>query len=460
MIIKKKKVEDVENLDYNKNILDKIRYFLDNINNLSNIEYYKMLYNFYDIKLENKDYLDYINYKTNNNFTEVITLTTDYIDSILVSEGHGRDFSYWTVKYRLYLKVAVPNKKEDHNKTYTLKETKKLISENKMYPLNYFYKECDDNIKVNIQEKNDIEYLVKEDNGMININDEYFDYIITKLKNSIQPIDILMDIRKVLVSYKLELDYRLFNNHYDEEDYLKEKPDKLNNIINYYNNYISSNNLKDKIQIIPLNSVKIITDYISNLPNLKEEEKFEEITVEQIMGIVAILEYDKNKELCNEIQELIIKVADSELCLTLSYFYWTDYKRLEDIIINSGDLEAIYLLARDNDNANIPRLAEAIIASGNAEYNYKFAVNFEGLDIKRHGNEVIKSMNTWYNYLFAHEIENADIRAHGEVIIKLGTAIENIEFSEIYGADKERHYEAARRKEEQNYNPKTLKRTK
>ena len=69
MIIKKIKLEDVETLDYNKNILDKIRYFLDNIDNLSNIEYYKMLCNFYNIKLEDKDYLDYINNKTNNIFT-------------------------------------------------------------------------------------------------------------------------------------------------------------------------------------------------------------------------------------------------------------------------------------------------------------------------------------------------------------------------------------------------------
>ena len=390
----------------------------------------------------------------------MITLPTNYIDSYIESEGHGRDFSWWTFKLRLCIKVAILSQEEDYNKIYTLKEVKNLISENKIYPVAHFYKNCDDNLKVNIQEKNDIEYLVKKDIGKININDEYFDYIIAKIKNNISITDILLDIRKALVSYKLDLDSRLFDSHYEEREYLEDKIGKLNTIINCYNNYILSNNLKDKIEIIPLNSVKIITDYISKLPKLKEEEKFNEITIEQIIGIIETLEYDKNKELCNEIQKLIIKVADSELCLKLSYLYWTDYKKLEDIIINSGDLESIYLLARDNDNSNIPRLAEAIIASGSAEYNYEFAVTFEGLDIKRYGNEVIKSMNTWYNYLFAHEIENADIRAHGEIIIKHGSAIENIEFSEIDGADKERHYEAARRKEEEINNPKILKKLK
>ena len=102
----KDKNEDNRHYDI-EDIIRKIRYHLENYTNLSNEEYYKALSIYYDFVLEDKDYIDYINFKTGNKFDNIIKINTNVIDSYIDSEGHGRDFSWWTVKVRLCLKLAL-----------------------------------------------------------------------------------------------------------------------------------------------------------------------------------------------------------------------------------------------------------------------------------------------------------------------------------------------------------------
>lgn len=76
-----------ENRDcYIEDAVKIINHYLENYTNLSNVEYYKALSRYYDFELEDKDYLDYINYKTGNNFNNIIKINTNVIDSYIDSE--------------------------------------------------------------------------------------------------------------------------------------------------------------------------------------------------------------------------------------------------------------------------------------------------------------------------------------------------------------------------------------
>ena len=60
-------------------------------------------------------------------FKKIIRINTDVIHKDIESEGHGRDFSWWTVSYCLYLMVAVNCDIENNAKFFTIDEIKKLV---------------------------------------------------------------------------------------------------------------------------------------------------------------------------------------------------------------------------------------------------------------------------------------------------------------------------------------------
>lgn len=209
----KDKNEDNRHYDI-EDIIRKIRYHLENYTNLSNEEYYKALSIYYDFVLEDKDYIDYINFKTGNKFDNIIKINTNVIDSYIDSEGHGRDFSWWTVKVRLCLKLATSKPLED--KYYKLKQIRKLITENQVYPLDYFYEKCDDELGLN-KVQNDIDYLIKDEYGKLDIKSEYFDYFINNIRKEITPDKFLQIIGNYIIKLKLHLEgcYNRYNYDYD-----------------------------------------------------------------------------------------------------------------------------------------------------------------------------------------------------------------------------------------------------
>lgn len=450
--------EEYEGNDKSVNLsIDKVRYFLENYDKLTNKDYYKMICNFYDIRLEDSDYIDYINYKTGNKFDRIIKLETDIINKDIESEGHGRDFSWWTVSYRLCLNVAVNCELENSDKYFTMDEIKELIKDNKIYPINCFGEKCDDRLYAN-RVKNDIDYLIKFEygrkNGQLSINDEYFDYFIDKIISMIDVKEIFAGIRSFIISCRTNLECYLNDYYFSENKETKRKLSEVNKLIDYFNEKISilSNDQEDNnLNLISKDPIEMVMKYLKSLFNTDKSQWYKDIRIEQVVQILEDIESDENKELCEEIKKIIIELGDPELCCMMasSGFIreWIDFDKMLEIIIDSEDEWVCYDVIEDFnlDDTTRRRFIQVIIDSGNAELNYKIAkMDLPGIDIKEHGRVVIESKSVWYNFLFA-QLEGADVRAHGEVIIESGDTYYNSVFPcYVQGADKERHREVVR----------------
>ena len=198
-----------------------------------------MICNFYIVTLEDDDYIEYINYKNNSDYDKVISIGTDVIFKDTQTEGHGRDFSFWTVSYRLYLKVAVLDELEQNDKFYTMDEIKMLIKEGKIYPIYSYCEECDYRLYEN-NVKNDIDYLVKYEYGrkskeQLSINDEYFEYFIDRILDNTLISDMFKSIRIFIIDVRSNLESYLDDYYFAENKETMNKLDKVNELIDKFN---------------------------------------------------------------------------------------------------------------------------------------------------------------------------------------------------------------------------------
>ena len=443
--------EEDDNLDINK-----FKYFFENFDRLTKRDFYDMICNFYDIRLEDNDYIDYINHSNNNNYDRVVSIATDVINKDIQREGHGRDFSWWTVSYRMYLKISVLGELENSDKFYTMDEIRKLIKEGKIYPIDWYVLECDDRLYEN-RCKNDVNYLIKPEygrkDGQLSINDEYFDYFIDKILGEIKIDDLFRNIRGFLVDSRNDLECSLIY-HYDWYEDIESNKELVlvNKTIDLFNIKIGNLNKEFdcNIDVISTNPMEMLFKYLNSLFNDDESKWYKDITFEQVVDIICSLDYDENKELCHEIRKIIYDSGDSELCYEMfCNVDWFDKKILIDIIIESGNEDICYKVVTNYklNKTTRRRLIKVIIDSGDLELNYKLAnkdLNF--IDVKEHGKVIIDSKNVWYNLLFA-QLDGADVLAHGEVVMEYGTAYDNDSFCcYVSGADKEKHREVIERK--------------
>lgn len=358
---------------------------------------------------------------------------------------------------RLGLKLAVSTPLED--KIYKLREIRRLMAENKVYPVCYFYEKCDADLREN-KVQNNIDYLIKGEYGKLDINSEYFDYFISNIRKELTQEGILNSIRKHIINLKLRLECYLTECcYYEEEEIVKDVIKLVNNLIDTYNKIITGNYKENSSclenNIIHKNPIDIVMNYISKLSSINEEEWYDEITTEQIVNIIENIDYNKNKEKCKKIEKMIIDLGDSELCSELVGVSWINSDKMLDVVINCKDEGESYYLLRDYgeilDDNYIKKLLNIIIESNDSELNYKIAQETHlDIDVRRHGQAVIDGGSVWYNYCFANDIEGADIRAHGEVVIKSGDTYYNSLFAQIPGADKERHHAVVMLNDEKN----------
>ena len=103
-------------------------------------------------------------------------------------------------------------------------------------------------------------------------------------------------------------------------------------------------------------------DYLRNLRNI--DFWFEDITMDHVIGTLSKLNYNENKELCDEVEQIVIDLNYAELCYELAaYCNWINKEKMGEIVINDG----------------------------NPEFNYYFAVEVEGADIQRHKEVILNS---------------------------------------------------------------------
>lgn len=333
-----------------------ITIFLQERENIDINDLYELIKYFYTIKIETKDYLDYLNQTKGTDFDKTVEIPTKRVVMDRTSEGHGRDFSWWQENYQIMINAAtkdfIPSKEE-----YTEEEINQLINNGIIYPLHPFGKKTkkkSNGYKVNVN------YLISSITKGLDNKDVYFNFMVNKILSKIGINNFLEEIRRVIISLKLD-SIEDDDKYYDEEDYeyLKIYDDLANKLIILYNNI----NQKNKIKT---NHLDIVIDYLKSLPTT-DDKWFEKIRLEQIIRVIRQLDYETDKEICYDIEKLVILLDDQELC---------------------------YEMAVNIDWVNKEKMAEIVIASGDPDFNYYYASSVEGADIKRHKEVILNSKHS------------------------------------------------------------------
>lgn len=437
-----------KNDNFDVQIINNLCSLLDTNKKSSDKEIYRALSGILDIELEDEDYLEYASFKTGHQFTRVESIYTDRIISNIDSE----ELSWIANKKRLWFDVLVDDSFEESNKYFTIDEIKELIVQNKIYPLcSYFqvYSGPAEPTGAN----HDIECLTTKENGIIDVNAQYFDFIVDKIKRTLSIGELVMYIRNYIVNTKITLDC-IDESEYSESEQQKIEQSKvaIERLIDIYNNFLETQKnqgVQTASQPVSHASIDLIIEYIISLSNLDKEDWYSDITLDQIAIIMDRLDYEKEQSTCDKVQNLAIALNDPELLFEMVIKVdWVDLDKLSGLIAESKNLECnYYLLEYEIRGLDSQKHAQVIIDSCDPEYNHKLACLVQecGLDISiiKIGEAVIKSKNCFYNYLFAYEIEGADVREHGRVVIESGNQYYNNLFAtDIPGADIDAHMEA------------------
>ena len=115
--------------------IDMITKMTKDYESLSPEEKYALLNYFFDIRFTKDDQIELINKKYGTSFNTTIELPTKMEIKDIHSEGHGRDFSWWTVYYRINIVAAIIKGSKFEDRTYSRKEILDLMEQGILYPL-------------------------------------------------------------------------------------------------------------------------------------------------------------------------------------------------------------------------------------------------------------------------------------------------------------------------------------
>ena len=317
--------------------------FLENKEKTNPETLYKMISYFYDVKLETIDYIGYINKKTNSSFSKVVDVPTQQVTSVMDYEGHGRDFSWWTQNYRRMIKAASKEFVVTKD-AYTFDEITKLIEDGEIYPIYPFGEKTKNSVNYL---KDNTNYLVSYQSKELDAKDEYFEYMVAEIIKQIGIKTLIKDVKEFIIALKL-------NSHITNDEDMSDLEETADTLIAAFNQA-----QKDKINPSP---IELVLNYLRDLPY--EEFWYDKINMEQIIGVISMLDYEKDKIICDEIQSIAIKLKEVELC---------------------------YELALNCDWVDKKVMAEIVIQDGNPDFNYYFASEVEGADIERHKQVILNN---------------------------------------------------------------------
>lgn len=120
---------NVEYLEDVKRDLEAINKLSDTeFRDLSNEEFYSLISNFYTVFLTKKDILDILFKVMGVEYTKFEQLNSKMIYKDIVSEGHGRDFSWWEETYQVgWLVAAAKDLNLVPNYNYSKEEIKEMV---------------------------------------------------------------------------------------------------------------------------------------------------------------------------------------------------------------------------------------------------------------------------------------------------------------------------------------------
>jgi len=108
-----------------KRVLD-----IDDIDKLSDDNFYKLLVDTYYITLDVEDYLKLLSKKNHKNYIANLEIPTNMTFTDTATEGRGRSFDYWEQLYQVVYDAFISSDMDyDFNKVYTREEVEKLVTD-------------------------------------------------------------------------------------------------------------------------------------------------------------------------------------------------------------------------------------------------------------------------------------------------------------------------------------------
>ena len=109
---------------------------------------YELLTKIYDIRIDEKDYLNILSKYNNKKYTRFCTLPTSITFYDTKTEGRGTNhFDFWEQLYQVCYVVAISDDfKYDYNKTYSKEEIKKFITDKSIIILKEKSRDIDDSL--------------------------------------------------------------------------------------------------------------------------------------------------------------------------------------------------------------------------------------------------------------------------------------------------------------------------
>lgn len=245
------------NFGYNDTIeklqeeFDYVKKFIESYDDLSDFEKYKILTHFIYLRYNTHDIINLVNIKDQHNYTRLVDIPTKMETQFIESEGHGRDFSWWTKKVKLVLTCATHDTFGLEDTAYSYDKIIDLIEEKTIYPISSYgmeinkYSEDKEEIKnIKLFRHDVIDYSVDEyaywnNRLIITPNEKNAGPIVKYLENNISKTKLFSFVK----SYFKDL--LAYLNEYRECASRKET-EVFSEMMEYYNTYFKGKRLIKK----------------------------------------------------------------------------------------------------------------------------------------------------------------------------------------------------------------------
>lgn len=206
--------------------LDKYINIIDNLvnqdlNKLSDDEFYDLLCKVYDISLTKEDYLKILSKRNNKKYNKFIEIGTFMTFTDIDSEGHGRDFSWWEQLYQITYIIAVSeDTKIEDNSILRKEDIKRMVLDKSIVIVKQKAKPINNKLNINESVENipsiilNCSYDYGRMNGSI-FKDDNFKVVVSMLRRKFNKKRILKDMRDYIEELQEEMEIVLSHPRYD-----------------------------------------------------------------------------------------------------------------------------------------------------------------------------------------------------------------------------------------------------
>lgn len=159
----------------------------------------------------------------------------------------------------------------------------------------------------------------------------------------------------------------------------------------------------------------------------KESEALQKVIIDQKDAVWAyrLAEFSSVIDVdIAELEKIVIESKNLDYLVSFAaYAEKCNFKKLEKIILDSGDAKAVSSLIevvsiKDLARCDLQRAEKIILKAKDPDLSYAFAVNVKKSNVKAHGKIVLKSPSDELIFRFARFVKGADVRLFQKRILK------------------------------------------